>query len=212
MTEGVAPDRNLAPLALGVLGGTFDPPHVGHLILAEQARVALGLEKVLLMPAAQPWRKSHRTVSAAQHRLAMVQAAVAGDPYFAVSTIEIERGGPTYTVETLAALHATLSSTTELVFLMGEDALLDLPHWHDPPGILRLASLGVAARGGQLATDLAALETALPGIRTRVRVVPMLRVEISSTDIRHRIATGNSIRFLVPPAVAAYIETHGLYR
>jgi nicotinate-nucleotide adenylyltransferase len=195
-----------------VLGGTFDPPHLGHLILAEEARWGLALDTVLLMPAAQPWRKADRAVSPAQHRLAMVRAAVADDPYFDVSTVEIERGGPTYTVETLALLRAELDPADELVFILGEDALLDLPHWRDPAGILRLARLGVAARAGTLAASLAALERVLPGVTDRVSVVPMPRMEISSTEIRRRVAAGGSIRYFVPRAVAAYIAAHGLYR
>jgi nicotinate-nucleotide adenylyltransferase len=194
------------------LGGTFDPPHLGHLILAEEARWGLGLDRVLLMPAAQPWRKADRAVTDAAHRLAMVRAAAAEDPYFAVSTIEIERGGPTYTVETLAALRTELSPADELVFILGEDALLDLPHWRDPAGILRLALLGVASRGGALSADLAALEGVLPGITERVSAVTMPRIEISSTEIRRRVAAGGSVRFYLPPAVAGYIAAHGLYR
>jgi nicotinate-nucleotide adenylyltransferase len=199
-------------MRLGMLGGTFDPPHLGHLILAEEARCALGLDQVLLVPAAQPWRKSDRAVTPAAQRLAMLRLAVADDPYFDVSTLEIDRGGPTYTVETLAALRAELAPADELYFILGEDALLDLPYWHDPGRILRLAWLGVAARGGALSADLDALERRLPGIRERARVVPMPQIGISSTDIRRRVAEGRSIRFLVPPAVAAYIAEHGLYR
>lgn len=197
---------------IGIFGGTFDPIHLGHLILAEEARWALGLDRLLLMPAAQPWRKSERVVTPAAHRLAMVRAAVADDPYFDVSTVEMDRGGPTYTVETLAALRAELGPEPELVFILGEDALLDMPNWRDPAGIVRLARLGVAARGGSPAADLAALERTLPGIRERVSVIPMPEIEISSTGVRRRVREGGSIRYLVPRAVAAYIAEHGLYR
>jgi nicotinate-nucleotide adenylyltransferase len=196
----------------GVLGGTFDPPHLGHLILAEEARCALALDRVLLVPAAQPWRKSDRAVSPAAARLAMLRLAVAGDPYFDVSTLEIDRGGPTYTVETLAALRAELAPVDELYFILGEDALLDLPRWRDPAGIIRLARVAVAARDGDLSADLAALEQQIPGIRARVDVVPMPQIGISSTEIRRRVREGGSIRFLVPPAVAGYIAEQGLYR
>ena len=198
--------------SVGVFGGTFDPVHLGHLILAEEARCALGLERLLLVPAAQPWRKSERAVTPAHHRLAMLRLAVEGDPYFDVSTVEIERGGPTYTVETLAALRAELGLEAELFFILGQDALLDMPHWRDPAGILRLARLGVAARGGRLSADLTALEPVLPGIGGRVAAVPMPRIEVSSTEIRRRVREGGSIRFFVPPPVAAYIAEHGLYR
>ncbi len=199
-------------MRVGVFGGTFDPVHLGHLILAEEARCGLGLDRLLLVPAAQPWRKSDRAVTPAHHRLAMLRLAVADDPYFDVSTVEIERGGPTYTVDTLASLRAELGSAVDLVFILGEDALLDMPHWHDPEGILRLARLGVASRGGGPAADLTALERVLPSISARVSVVPMPQIDISSTDVRRRVREGGSIRYLVPPAVQAYIAEHGLYR
>ena len=199
-------------MRVGVYGGTFDPVHLGHLILAEEARCALGLGRLLLVPAAQPWRKSHRVVSPAAHRLAMLRLAVADDPYFDVSTIEIERGGPTYTVETLAALKAEAEPGTELVFILGEDALLDLPNWRDPEGILRLAYLGVAERGDGDGIDLGPVERVLPGIRGRILRIPMPRIDISSSEIRRRVQTGGSIRYLVPPSVQAYIAEQRLYR
>ena len=198
-------------LRTGILGGTFDPPHLGHLILAEEARCGLGLARVLLVPAAQPWRKTDRSVTPAAHRLAMLRLAVADDPYFDVSTVEVDRGGPSYTVETLQALRGELGPAVELVFILGVDALLDMPYWRDPAGILRLARLGVAARAGIPPTELAMLEQALPGVRERMSVVPMPEIAISSTDIRRRVRDGDSIRFLVPAAVAAYIAEHGLY-
>jgi nicotinate-nucleotide adenylyltransferase len=142
----------------------------------------------------------------------MLRLAVAGDPYFHVSTVEIDRGGPTYTVETLAALRGELAAADELVFILGEDALLDLPHWRDPAGILRLATLGVAQRPGGVRADLDALERVLPGLRGRIRFVEMPVIGISSTEIRRRVREGRSIRFQVPAAVEAYIAEQGLYR
>lgn len=201
------------PIArIGVLGGTFDPVHLGHLILADEAREALGLDRLLLMPAAQPWRKAEREVTAADHRLAMLRLAVADNPAFDVSTLEIDRGGPTFTVETLAALRAELVTPADLVFLLGEDALLDMPHWRDPAGILRLARLGVAARPGSAPIDFDALERAMPGVTGRVEVVPMPLVAISSTDIRRRVREGRSVRYLLPQPVQAYIVEHRLYQ
>jgi nicotinate-nucleotide adenylyltransferase len=199
-------------MRLGLLGGTFDPPHLGHLILAEEARTTLALDRVLLMPAGQPWRKGGRAVTPAHHRLAMVERAVAGDPYFAASAVEVERDGPTYTVETLVALRRDLGPGDEIVFILGADALNDLPHWHDPVGIVRLARLGVAAREGVAESDLARLEQALPGIRARIDVIEMPGIEISSTDLRRRVVEGRSLRFQVPAAVAEYIAVEGLYR
>lgn len=198
-------------MKVGILGGTFDPLHLGHLILAEQARTRLGLERVLFVPAGQPWRKAGRRIAPVADRVAMVQAALAGDPYFAVSLVESERRGPSYTVDTLATLRAQLGPAAELHFILGQDALGDLPHWREPRRIVAQARLVVAARAGWTPPDLAALEAAAPGIRTRIELVVMPQVEISSTDIRRRVAEGASIRFLVPAAVAAYIERHGLY-
>jgi nicotinate-nucleotide adenylyltransferase len=195
-----------------VLGGTFDPVHLGHLILADVAREALRLDQLLLMPAAQPWRKSEREVTLARHRLAMLRLAVADNPAFDVSTLEIDRGGPTFTVETLASLRAEMAAPADLVLLLGEDALLDMPHWRDPAGILRLARLGVAARPGSPPIDFDALERSLPGVTARVEIVPMPLIDISSTDIRRRVRDGRSVRYRLPRPVQAYIAEHHLYQ
>lgn len=199
-------------MRVGVLGGTFDPVHLGHLILAEEARAGLGLDRLLLMPAAQPWRKAERDVTSARHRLAMLQLAVADNPDFDVSTIEIDRGGPTYTAETLAALRSELGESAELIFIVGEDALLDMPHWRDPAGILRLARLGVAARPGNPPIDLPALERTLPRLGERILIISMPQIDISSTDIRRRVREDGTIRYLVPQPVQEYIAAHRLYR
>ncbi len=194
------------------MGGTFDPIHLAHLILAEQARVFLGLDRVLFVPAGAPWRKAERRIAPVADRVAMVRAALAGDPYFEVSLIESERRGPSYTVDTLSVLQRQLGPQAELYFILGQDALADLPNWREPARIVQLARLAVAARPGCPRPDPAALERAVPGIRERIDVVPMPQVDISSTDIRRRVAQGLSIRFLVPAAVEAYIAAHGLYR
>ena len=198
-------------MRIGLLGGTFDPVHLGHLILAEQARTHLGLERVLLVPAGQPWRKAGRRIAPVADRVAMVQAAVAGDPYFDVSLVESEREGPSYTADTLATLRAQVGADVVLYFILGQDALADLPHWREPARIVAQARLVVAARAGWTVANAAALERAVPGIYGRIDIVPMPRIEISSTDIRRRVAAGISIRYLVPPAVEAYIHEHGLY-
>ncbi len=194
------------------MGGTFDPIHLAHLILAEQARVFLGLDRVLFVPAGAPWRKADRRIAPVADRVAMVRAALAGDPYFEVSLIESERRGPSYTVDTLSVLQRQLGPQAELHFILGQDALADLPNWREPTRIVQLARLAVAARPGCPPPDPTALERAVPGIRERIDVVPMPQVDISSTDIRRRVAQGISIRFLVPAAVEAYITAHGLYR
>lgn len=133
-------------MRVGVLGGTFDPPHLGHLILGEEARQALGLAEVLFVPAGEPWRKAGRELSPREHRLAMVKVAVADNPAFAVSTAEIERPGPSYTAQTLAELAQQFDPGTEIFFIMGADALADFPNWHEPLHILELARLAVAQR------------------------------------------------------------------
>jgi nicotinate-nucleotide adenylyltransferase len=197
---------------VGVMGGTFDPIHLAHLILAEQARVFLGLDRVLFVPAGAPWRKADRRITPVVDRVAMVRAALADDPYFEVSLLESERRGPSYTVDTLSVLQEQLGPQAELYFILGQDALADLPNWREPARIVQLARLAVAARPGCPPPDPAALERAVPGIQGRIDVVPMPQVDISSTDIRQRVAQGISIRFLVPASVEAYILAHGLYR
>jgi nicotinate-nucleotide adenylyltransferase len=200
-------------MKLGVLGGTFDPPHIGHLILAEEARLTLGLGQVLFVPAGAPWRKAGQELSPREDRLAMVRLAVGDDPNFAVSTLEIEREGPSYTAETLAALRDQFGPETEFSFIMGADSLADFPHWHQPERILELARLAVAERperedegvGGILAEDLAR------AMRERVVWLRMPRIDISATAVRDRVRRGLSIRYWVPSAVEEYIRKHRLY-
>jgi nicotinate-nucleotide adenylyltransferase len=196
-------------LRLGVLGGTFDPVHVGHLILSEAARQELTLDGVIFVPAGQPWRKSGREITAGADRLQMLRLATAGNPAFEVSSLEIDRPGPSYTEVTLAALQGE-NPGKELFFILGRDALTDFPHWHDPQRIAELATLAVAER-----TDAAVAsepEVSLPGVHVRLCHLRMPRVDINATAIRENVRDGRSIRYLVPDAVAAYIEERGLYR
>jgi nicotinate-nucleotide adenylyltransferase len=197
-------------MRLGVLGGTFDPAHIGHQVLAEQAREQLGLDRVLWVPAGDPWRKGAAAVTAAEHRLAMVRLATAGNEAFEVITTELDRPGPTYTVDTLSELHDEYAAE-ELIFLLGLDALFDLPNWHRPAELIRLALLGVAQRGDQR-READELEQLLPGLSGRVRWVEMPRLDVSGTELRRRAAEGRTLRYLVPPAVEAYIQEHHLYR
>jgi len=196
---------------LGILGGTFDPPHVGHLILAEEARQALGLQQVLFVPAGEPWRKAGRQLSPPEHRLAMVRLAVGDNSDFDVATLEIERKGPSYTAETLAALQQQLPDDGEFFFIVGQDSLADLPHWRQPERIVSLARLAVARRSAWEAAEADALEKDLPGISQRLVWLDMPRIDISSTAVRERVRQGLSIRYWVPPAVEEYIRRHGLY-
>ena len=185
---------------VGVFGGTFDPPHLGHLALAEWARGRLGLSRVLFVPAGQPPHKRAGAVTAAKHRMAMTRLATRGNPAFVVSPIEAERKGPSFTVDTLRELKAR-ERGARLVLLIGEDSLGEFSTWRDPDAILALATLAVAER---------------PGSRIRGRRPPCVwlgnpRLEISSSTLRRRARTGHSLRYLVPETVIAYIRRHRLY-
>ncbi len=198
-------------MKLGILGGTFDPPHVGHLILAEEARQALGLGQVLFVPAGEPWRKAGRQLSPPEHRLTMVRLAVGDNSDFFVSILEIERKGPSYTAETLATLQQQLPDDSELFFIMGQDSLADLPNWRQPDRIVSLARLAVAGRSAREAAQADALEKKVPGISQRLVWLDMPRIDISSTAVRERVRQGLSIRYWVPAAVEEHIRQHRLY-
>ena len=194
---------------IGVLGGTFDPVHNGHLHIGDALRTALDLDGVLWVPAGRPPHKSDQIVSSDKDRLAMLDLALAGSAIDEISTIDINRSGPSYTADTLEIL-AERFPTARLFFLMGEDSLRDLSTWHHPERILRVAELAVAGRPG-VDTDLQSLEFQVPGVRKRVHVVPTEEMAISSSDIRRRVRENQSIRGLVPASVEAYIQNHGLY-
>ena len=196
-------------MRIGVFGGTFDPIHMGHLIVAEDARAALELDKVLFIPAGQPWFKSYRQITEARHRLAMVQLAVKDNPLFDVSDIEVERSGPSYTVDTLEELHE-LYSDAELIVILGLDALREIDRWHQPSRVFQLASVAGMARPGAT-LDPSVLHAAIPGASSRMRLLDSALIDISGTDIRRRASAGQSIRYRVPVAVERYIYDNGLY-
>ncbi len=196
-------------MRLGVFGGTFDPVHLGHLVLADRAREQLGLDKVLWLPAGDPWRKADRQVAATEHRVEMVRRAIDGSGEFELSTLEIEREGETYTVETLAVLKERYPEG-DLFFLLGQDALADVPNWHDPERLIALASLAVAARGEERRSP-AALDRLVPGLSGRVTWIEMPHLEISATELRRRAAAGQSLRYVTPDAVGDYIREQRLY-
>jgi len=197
------------PDRIGVLGGTFDPVHNGHLHIADTLRTALNLDRVLWVPAGRPPHKTDQIVSSDRDRLAMLDLALAGSATDEISTIDIDRSGPSYTADTVEILTG-LFPTARLFFLMGEDSLRDLPTWQHPERILRVADLAVAGRPG-VETDLESLELQVPGVRKRVHVVPTEEVAISSSEIRRRVREDHSIRGLVPANVEKYIRDHGLY-
>jgi nicotinate-nucleotide adenylyltransferase len=203
-----------AARSIGIFGGTFNPPHTGHCICAQEAVVQLGLDKVLLVPAGHaPHRDLDKTADdpGAEHRYALTAAATAGTPHLDVSRVEIDRSGPSYAVDTLSELHAN-APEAELTFIVGADMALTFPAWREPGRILELASLAVANRGGTERDVVRETLAQVPGASERVRFFDIPRIDISSTLVRRRVAAGQPIRFLVPDAVADYIAEHNLYR
>ena len=196
-------------MRLGLFGGTFDPIHLGHLILAEQCREACRLDRVWFVVAgAPPHKRGDRTPVA--HRLEMARIATAGHPAFEVSDLETRRPGPHYSVETLESVHRERPDD-ELFFLIGADSLVDLPAWREPEGIARLATIVVVNRPGIEVADPGRMPDFGPGTRPLLSVT-IPSIGIASHDLRRRLAEGRSVRFMVPRGVEAYIEAQGLYR
>jgi nicotinate-nucleotide adenylyltransferase len=194
---------------IGILGGTFDPIHYGHLAIAEEARLALQLDRVLFVPAAQQPLKRDAHVATPEQRFAMVQLACAPNPAFEVSRIELERPGPSFTLTTLEALLA--AGIGELHFILGEDALADLTRWHGAAHVVELARIIAVGRPGS-APDHTHIIHVLPALRQRLTVLPGPALDISSTALRRRVGAGQPIRYQTPDAVVAYIDEQGLYR
>ena len=197
---------------IGVLGGTFDPIHSGHLVIAEEARLRLRLAKVLFVPAGQPWLKTGRNITPAAHRVEMVKRAIAANPYFELSTVEVDRPGPSYTVETITILQQQLGAEARIFFLVGWDSLAELPEWKEPAKLIQLCKLVAVTRPGFSRPDLKALESSVPGVTQSVIWLDIPPVDISSSDIRNRVAQGLSIHGLVPEEVESYIKEQKLYR
>lgn len=194
---------------LGVMGGTFDPIHNGHLLTAEEAAVQFGLDEVVFVPTGHPWMKEQKEVSAPEHRYLMSVIATASNPRFSVSRIEVDRAGPTYTVDTLRELKGLNGDKVDLFFVTGADAMLEILQWKDPEEILALAHFIAATRPGY---DLTRFEAEAPTRHPNVSVMNIPALAISSTDIRKRVGEGRPIRYLVPEGVKSYIEKAGLYR
>ena len=197
---------------IGIFGGTFDPIHLGHLTIAEEARARLGLAQVLFVPAGQPWLKADRDIAPAAQRLEMVKRAIAANVYFGLSTAEVDRRGPSYAVDTIAILQQQLGAKARFFFLLGCDALGELPQWKEPTKLVQLCHLVAVPRPDCGSPDLEALEASIPGIAQRVVLLDIPPIDISSSDIRQRVARGLSIRHLVSADVEEYIEKHELYR
>ncbi len=196
---------------IGILGGTFDPIHNGHLIIAEEARVRLGLSRVIFIPAAQPWLKQERAISPAGHRLEMIRLAIAANPHLAVSTVDVDRGGPSYTVDTLADISRELGAEANLYFILGIDALLELPTWREAQRIVEMCRLVAVRRPESGEVNLEALERSIPGISRHIIILHNPLIDISSSEIRQRVAQGKSICEMVPEVVERYIRENGLY-
>ncbi len=191
-------------MRLGVLGGTFDPPHVGHLIVASDVCAALRLDRLLLVPAAAPPHKRGRVHASAELRLEMVRAAIAGDPRLEVDDLELRREGESYSADTLRQLTAR-EPEAEIFFVIGVDQLREFASWREPDVVARLATLVAVSRAGDGAPDGG-------GMAFPVLPVQVTRIDLSATEIRRRIRDGEPIRYLVPDAVREIIEREGLYR
>ena len=198
-------------MKIGVLGGTFDPIHNGHLAAAEQAIARLKLEEVIFMPVGQPWLKREQYITPAEHRLQMVRLAIAGKPYFEMSAMEVERDGPSYTVDTMAELRSQLDAGDELFFILGWGSLAELPHWREPARLIQLCRLVAVPRPGSPTPDLEALESTIPGISRQVILLDKPRIDISASAVRQRVARGLPVQHVVPESVAGYIAQHRLY-
>jgi nicotinate-nucleotide adenylyltransferase len=196
---------------IGVFGGTFDPIHIGHLILAEEAWFQLRLDCVFLAPAGNPPHKRGRRLADVEDRVRMAEMAAADSDYVLISRIDADRPGPHYTSDLVRLLQRQAGPDTDIYFLMGMDSLRDLPTWHEAAWLVDNARL-VALSRHDVELDWEALESALPGVRSRVTILDMPELEISSHVIQQRVRNGQPIRHMVPRAVEAYIRKHGLYK
>jgi nicotinate-nucleotide adenylyltransferase len=195
---------------IGLLGGTFNPPHLGHLVCAQEALVGLGLDRVLLVPVHTPPHKEADGDPGAEHRVTLCELAVAADERLEVSRAEVDVPGRSYTVDTLSRLHEQRPED-QLTFIVGGDMARSLPQWRAPETILSLAEIGVAGRGEDHPDEIRSGLAGLAGAPERIRFFDMPRIDISSTLIRDRVAAGLPVRYLVPDAVADYISRKGLY-
>ena len=198
-------------MRVGVFGGTFDPIHIGHLVSAEEVRVKLELERVVFVPARLPPHKLDQVVSPVEHRLAMVELAIASNLHLAVSRVDIDRSGPSYTVDTIKLLKDEWGPGVEIYFIMGSDSLLDILTWHEPRRLIKLCRFAVVSRPGYQ-VDLDELDDLLPGVASRVRMLNAPELAISSTDIQRRVREGLPIKYQVPEAVEDYIYQRKLYQ
>jgi len=194
---------------IAIIGGTFDPVHIGHLIIAEEARLRFALDQVVFVPAAAPPHKHRADISPPEERYAMVLLATASNPHFGLSRTELERTGPSYTIDTVREFRRQYGAGAELYFLTGADQVLDLLTWREPEAILRECRIIAAARPGY---DLSQLRTTLPAhLLQAIDILPVPQVDVSSSEIRRRVRAGMPVTYLVPDPVEAYIRKRRLY-
>lgn len=199
---------------IGIIGGTFDPVHYAHLAIAEEVYHALKLARILFVPAGQPPHKPEQRITSVEHRVAMLEQAIATNPHFALSLVDVQRTGPSYTVETLRFLRHEWGSRTEFYFVIGGDSLKDLPDWYDPAGILAQATIVALMRPGytDVTTERELLIARLPGLQQRLIMLEGPLMELSSTELRQRVAKGRPIKYQTPEVVEQYIFRHHLYQ
>ena len=200
---------------IGVFGGTFDPVHYGHLVIAEEVHATLQLAEMVFVPTGQPPHKTNEEITAAEHRVKMLELAIASNPYFSISRVDVDRPGPSYTVDMLQLLRKQWGEQTAIYFIIGSDSLEDLLSWYDPAGILeQLTHLVAVRRPGYSESDAYynRLETRLPGIKQRLLIVDAPQFDISATDLRKRVAEGRPIKYQTSESVESYIVQYGLYR
>lgn len=196
---------------IGVIGGTFDPIHYGHLAAAEEARVKMDLERVLFVVAGVPPHKLDEEITPVEHRLAIVSLAIASNTHFEISRVDVDRPGPSYTVDTISTLQKRWGQDTEICFIMGLDSLVELPTWHQPKRLIQSCRLVAVSRPG-VEIEIAELEASVPGISSRVEIIDMPEMDISSTELQQRVRDGLPIKYQVPEEVERYIMEHELYR
>jgi nicotinate-nucleotide adenylyltransferase len=198
-------------MRIGILGGTFDPVHIGHLIVAEGARVKLDLSRVIFVPAGQPWLKVNQNITPAIHRVEMTRRAIMANEHFDVCSLEVERPGPSYTVDTMVALGERFGAGADFFFILGYDSLAELASWKEPARLVQLCRLVAVPRLGVSFVDLSSLEPFVPGVSEAVVQLDLPIIGISSSQIRRLTAEGLSIRYLVPDGVREYIAQENLY-
>jgi nicotinate-nucleotide adenylyltransferase len=211
-SEPLAETLERAPQRIGILGGTFDPPHVGHLWLATLAADAIGLDRVLFMPAAQPPHKGGQLVTRASDRVLMTRLAIAGNEAFELTLIETERPGPSYTIDSVDELRRTYGTDADLYLIMATDSLNTIDTWREPDALLERIEWVVGPRPGEATPDRSALEDRFGELASRIHLLEGPSLDVSSSDIRRRVAAGHAIRYLVPRGVEELIAERGLYR